>query len=191
MGHIIGGKEDLGGPVGLEERAEASLPIMGEDVVIRIKHVGCGFRVERLDNLIQGVRCEQVILVGEGKVITLRNTGSNVGVTRNAQVGFQGLEMNAGVSANYVPDTLTKRGRFGHHPRQAQFPVGVGLGEEGVDQGFQLVWVGGVEGGEDGDEGSVWERVCRVVLGFEGEGGGLVVGKPGWIGLGKFVTRWV
>lgn len=159
--------------------------------MIRIEHVGRGVCFECFDNLIQSVGCERVVLVDERQVFALGDAGSGVGVAGNTQVGFQGLEMNAGMRANELPDTLTNCSGLGHDSCQAQLPMGIGLSMKGVDQGFQLVRIGVVEGGEDGDEGSVWERVCRVVLGFEGEGGGLVVGKPGWIGLGKFVTRWM
>ena len=89
--------------------------------------------------------------------------------------------MNAGIRANKLPDALTNCSGLGDDPRQAQFPVGIGLGEEGVDQGFQLVWVGGVEGGEDGDEGGKREGVDGFTLGFEGEGGGVMRGEPSFV----------
>ena len=66
------------------------------------------------------------------------NAGSGIGVAGDAQVGFKMLEVNALVGTNQLPDALTERGGLGHHPRQTQLPMGVGLGEERIDQLFQL-----------------------------------------------------
>ena len=89
MADIVVSKQQIGGPIRLEERLPALLPRVIGLVLVGVDQVGCRGLVERADHLEEGVRHQDIIRVKEAHELPRGQGERGIAVARRSP-GFAG-----------------------------------------------------------------------------------------------------
>lgn len=154
VGEVIGGEEQLGRPIGLEQGAAALAIDGGEQVMIGVEQVAIGCGGDGAGDFPKGVGSQRVVLIEEGDELALGNFQGSVRIAGDALVALQPDHGEAGVQGGVLLEELVHTRAVGGTVGEAGLPVGVGLGEEGIEGGGKIAGAGVVYGDDDADGGA-------------------------------------
>lgn len=157
---VVHGAEQVRVEVGLEVRLEVVDVLEVDLVLVGIEDLDVRVGVDRTDALIEGLRLELVVMVGEDDEVTGRHADRGVGVLRDAEVLREGLIAEAAVSSGVLGEDLLRctalrrvvldlrvRGRV----HEADLELRVGLRPDRVEHAAEELLRGRVNRDHDGE----------------------------------------
>ena len=127
---VVDREENLGTPLGLEQRVLTERRILVDTVLVGVEKVGFGIGGDSLGHPLQCERGELVIVVEQRDEFTASHRERSVGVGRDAAVGVEKRDAEPRVASSPLLEQAAVfeivRGRTDH----ACFPVDAGLGGE-------------------------------------------------------------
>ena len=166
---VVHGAEQVRVEVGLEVRLEVVDVLEVNLVLVGIEDLDVRVGIDRADALIEGLRLELVVMVGEDDEITGRHADRGVGVLRDAEVLREGLIAEAAVCGGVLGEDLLRcpalrrvvldlrvRGRI----HEADLKLRVGLLTNRVEHAAEELLRGRVDRDHDGEG-----RLLREIAG--------------------------
>lgn len=105
---VIHGAEQVRVEVGLEVRLEVVDVLEVDLILVGIEDLGVRVGVDRADALIEGLRLELVVMVGEDDEVTGRHADRGVGILRDAEVLREGRIAEAAVCVGVLCEHLLR-----------------------------------------------------------------------------------
>ena len=180
---VIVSDRHLGIPVALELGVVVATG--GVDFVfVSVEEVGGGVSGNGLGDMEEGVGGEDIVVIEEGNVLAGSEFEGGVGRGGYVAVGFAHGKLDAGIrlggGAEFFNDVLVGRAVIG----EAEFPVGVDLGFDAVDELVEELGRRIIGGDDDADLGTGGADGFGLgVEEFQQAGGELVVMEPEIVGL--------
>ena len=166
---VIHGAKQVRVEVGLEVRLEVVDVLEVDLVLVGIEDLDVRMGVDRANALIEGLRLELVVMVGEDDEVAGRHADRGVGVLRDAEVLREGLIAEAAVCCSVLGEDLLRcpalcrvvldlrvRGRV----HEADLELRVGLLTDGVKHAAEELLRGRVDRDHDGEG-----RLLREIAG--------------------------
>ena len=157
---VVHGAEQVRVEVGFKVRLEVVDVLEIDLILVGIEDLDVRVGIDRADALIEGLRFELVVMVGEDDEVTGRHADRGVGVLRDAEVLREGLIAEAAVCSGVLGENLLRcpalrrvvldlriRGRV----HEADLEVRVGLHTDGVEHAAKELLRGCIDRDHDGE----------------------------------------